>query len=115
MKTRNIWEVEDIKVGTFICRESWSEDSEDIRGLCSVTYKLGWLCNKGGSRTSMCKVAITDGLIIDFRESGEGTKDAKQVLVDYLNSDVEGYRLLTDEQVMRRMKHLLGAEEKWVC
>ena len=112
MKTRNIWEVEDIKCGKFICRESWSEDSKDIGGLCSVTYKLGWLCNKGGSSASMCKVAITDGLILDLRESRLDERDAKQVMADYLNNDVEGYRPLTDKQVMRRMEHLLKALEQ---
>ena len=110
MKTRNIWEVSDIKAGVFICRESWPEDSNDIRGLCSVTYKLGWLCNKGGSSASMCKVAITDGLILDFHESSLDSRDAKQVLVNHLNNDIEGYRLLTKEQVMRRMEYLLNGK-----
>lgn len=107
MKTRNIWEVEDIDAGRYICRESWPEDSDDIGGLCSVTYKLGYLSRYGGSRASICKIAITDGLVVDFHESKLDEGNAKQLMVKHLNNDVEGFRLLTDEQVMRRMKHLL--------
>jgi len=109
MKTRNIWEVSDIQAGKFICRESWPEDSDDIRGLCSVTYKLGY--SNGGSAYCMCKVAITDGLVMEYPSTvdhiPEQRGNAREVLVEHLNSDHEGYRLLTNEQVMRRMEYLL--------
>ena len=113
MKTRNIWEVSDIVCGSYVCRESWPEDSEDIGGLCSVTYKLGYM--GGGSSYCMCKVAITDGLVLDYPSTEKDILkrgNAKEVLVEALNSDIEGYRPLTDVQVARRMNYLFRVEMK---
>lgn len=114
MKIRYIWEEEDIQAGIYICRQSWDEDSKDIAGLCSVTYKLSYLNSfngdsTGGSRGCMAKTAITDGLVLTYPESSEDARDAKEVFAQALNDDRVGYRLLTNEQVMRRMEHLHGA------
>lgn len=102
-----IWEEKDINAGRYICRESWPEDSDDIGGLCSVTFKMGFIT---GASVCMCLVAITDGMVSHYPQYGDKA-NAITRLVEHLNSDKYGYRPLTHKQVMRRMEYLESINE----
>jgi len=97
---------DDLIFGSYICRQSWSEDSEDISGLCSVTYMLGW---KVSSRQCCTLISIADGMVLEF--SGDD-KDARETILKAINSDKYGYRPLTRKQVKRRLNYLFRNEGK---
>ena len=101
------WEEKDLKCGRYVCVESWPENSEDISGLCSVTYKIGYIV---GSTRCMCLIAITDGMIISYKQH-EDTRNAKEKMLESFNTDDHGYRPLNQEQVMRRMEYLKHMNE----
>lgn len=96
------WEKKDLKFGSYLCQYTWSEDSDDISGLCSVTYKLGW---KGGSRDCCCLISISDGMVLDFPKTEH--KSGEEVLLEELNKNGNNYRPLTAKQVTRRINYLL--------
>ena len=98
---RKKWTEEDIECGRYICRESYTEDTKDISGLCSVTYKLGFI---SGASSCMCKIAITDGMVVTYQETEN--KNARQVLLERLNSDTYGYRLLSQNEITKRIQYL---------
>jgi hypothetical protein len=106
MKISYHWEEEDIKAGSYVSLNLRPEGSETMDYQCSVTYKVGY---SGRLGLNMCLIAITDGMVIIY-ESTADTKlkgNAKQVLVNHFNSDEDGYRPLTNEEVMCRMQYLL--------
>lgn len=98
---KSFWEEADIQAGSMVCVNTWPEDTDDLSGLCSVTFKLGYV---GGSSLKMCLISITDGLVMSIDHTDQ--LNAKQVLANEFNSDVWGYRLLTSEQIMKRMSYL---------
>ncbi len=103
-----IWQEEDVKCGRYICRESYPEDCEDVSGLCSVTYKLGFI---SGSSSCMCLISISDGMVVQFSETEKRERDAKHVFIGELNNDEHGYRPLTQKQILRRMDYLQNMNE----
>jgi hypothetical protein len=98
---KKFWEESDVKSGSMVCVNTWEEDSEDLSGLCSATFKLGYV---GGASLKMCLISIQDGLVMSFERTT--TESARQVLANEFNSDSLGYRLLDKEQIMRRMNYL---------
>ena len=103
---RKVWTEEDINCGRYICRESYPEDTKDISGLCSVTFKLGFI---GGASRCMCEIAITDGLVI--KHEATENKNARQVLLERLNNDTHGYRLLNQNEIDKRIRYLKHMHE----
>ena len=96
-----------MKCGRYICRESWPENSDDISGMCTVTYKIGYI---GGSAFCMCLIAITDGMVVRFKEDFDEA-NAEEKMLKALNNDDQGYRPLNQEQVLRRMDELKRMNE----
>lgn len=99
------WEETDLLCGMYICCNTWSENSEDISGLCSVTYQLGFI---GGSSSCMCLISVTDGLVMTFKETEQFKGDAKGILLLHLNGEGLGYRPLNQKAIQRRIEHLHG-------
>ena len=88
MKTKTIWEKEDLKAGRWIIRESSTDVSKNVGFACSVTYKLCW--NVGDPKWSL--VAMTDGMIGGMLNDEE--------MLKRLNDDRFGYRPLTYTEIL---------------
>ncbi len=93
------WEEADTTCGRYVSADSYPEDSEDISGLCSVTYKIGYI---GGRSQCLCLISITDGLIMKYQGPGKGAPI--NLLLAELNS--YGYHPINGEQLIRRIKYL---------
>ncbi len=99
MIIKHTWEESDINTGLWIASDNYPEDSDDISGLCSVTYKIGYI---GGRSQCLCLISITDGLVMKFE--GPGKKGPVKALIDEINE--YGYHPINYEQLLRRIEYL---------
>ena len=87
MKHRCIWEKKDINVGMYVIRESWPRGMMyDHNALDSnpgsISYKVGYLPNQGGS--TILLTSLMDGLTLSFIDM--------LALTRFFNEDEWGYR-----------------------
>lgn len=97
MKSKFYFEPSDfVSGGQMIIRQACSTNCKDIAFMCSVSYKIGWKSNlsKGNS---VIKISLSDGMCIEYEN--------EQVLCDKLNSDEQGYRPMTQQEINSVMNY----------
>lgn len=96
MKVKLTWELEDLKMGMYIIRESFKKNGDNWSFAMSVAYQIGW---KGQSKNQRYYlVAMSDGMI--WQECA-----TKKAVLEMLNSDTEGYRPLTTKEHIAIIVH----------
>ncbi len=98
MKIRHVFEPSDFDgSGQMIIRDSSSNPIANPGFAASVAYKIGWSSGKREAaddrqQNQMFRVSLTDGMLIQF--------DTVEDLCSNLNEDREGYRPMTDEEIV---------------
>ncbi len=83
-----IWEVDDIKVGMHIIRQSSPVGSKDMGFASTVTYQICWYGEAEKRRYYLS--SVTDGMMF-------GKYKNKEEIVNKFNEDSEGYRILSKQ------------------
>ncbi len=108
MNIKYQWEKEDIQIGMYVICDSYPESCvvDDIGGLSTVAYKVGYQSSTSNSDPSI--ISLTDGYIFTLkRKDGQDREDA---VLDFLNSD-KGYRPAKAET----LKAIIDYQAKWLC
>jgi len=88
MKTNVYFEPSDfINGGQMIIRQSSTPGSKDVGFAASVAYKIGWT-SRGNT---IMMISLSDGMCIDI--------PSIEKLCESLNTDAEGYRPMTLEEI----------------
>jgi hypothetical protein len=85
---RTIWEAGDRVFGLFVIdnRSTYPCSDEQLSFAASVTYKIGFICAKGGNEYT--STSIQDGMTLVIGD--------KQKIIEYLNkgSQGDGFRII---------------------
>lgn len=95
MKTRTTFIEVDFKgYGQLIVRDSFPRGSKDYAFGISVAYKIGYVLTQTENNAAL--ISLSDGMVIGF--------ESKRALVEHLNADEEGFRVLEIEEYVEMVR-----------
>lgn len=95
MKTRTTFEESDFNGSCqMVVRDSFPRGSKAYEFGMSVAYKIGYIVTNTENATAL--ISLSDGMVIGFK--------SKAAMVDHLNKDEAGFRVLEIEEYVEMVR-----------